>query len=77
MIKTRPQRPLLPKEELLRRKLQTKASRDFRSLSEMAPHVVSTPTLPTDIAKCSHCASALIQNTGKGGRYRYQLASTV
>lgn len=36
-----------------------------------APRLVNTPTLLAGIARCGYCGAALIQNTGKGGQYRY------
>jgi len=39
------------------------------------PRVVNTPTLLAGIARCGHCGAALIQNTGKGGQYRYYACS--
>ena len=39
------------------------------------PRVVSSPTLLAGIARCGHCGAALIQNTGKGGLYRYYCCS--
>jgi len=39
------------------------------------PRVVNGPTFLAGLAKCGYCGSALIQNTGKGGRYRYYCCS--
>ena len=46
-----------------------------RSPRHMPPRVVNSPTLLAGIARCGHCDAALIQNTGKGGRYRYYCCS--
>ncbi len=46
-----------------------------RSPKKIAPRVVNGPTLLAGIARCGHCGAALIQNTGKGGRYRYYCCS--
>jgi len=40
-----------------------------RNPKRMPPRVVNGPTLLAGIARCGHCGSALIQNTGKGYRY--------
>lgn len=39
------------------------------------PRVVNGPTFLAGLAKCAYCGAALIQNTGKGGRYRYYCCS--
>ena len=41
----------------------------------LPPRVANGPTLLAGIARCGHCGSALIQNTGKGGAYRYYCCS--
>jgi site-specific DNA recombinase len=46
-----------------------------RSPKRVAPRVVNGPTLLAGVARCGHCGSALIQNTGKGGLYRYYCCS--
>ena len=46
-----------------------------RSPKRIAPRVVNSPTLLAGIARCGHCGSALILNTGKGGLYRYYCCS--
>jgi len=46
-----------------------------RNPKRVAPRVVNGPTLLAGIARCGHCGSALIQNTGKGGHYRYYCCS--
>lgn len=46
-----------------------------RSPKRVPPRVVNGPTLLAGIARCGHCRAALIQNTGKGGRYRYYCCS--
>jgi site-specific DNA recombinase len=40
------------------------------------PRVVNGPTFLAGLAKCAYCEAALIQNTGKGGRYRYYCCSS-
>ncbi|WP_407925580.1 recombinase zinc beta ribbon domain-containing protein [Geminicoccus flavidas] len=37
--------------------------------------MVNGPTFLAGIARCGHCGAALIQNTGKGGTYRYYCCS--
>ena len=37
--------------------------------------LVNTPTLLAGVVRCGHCGAALIQNTGKGGQYRYYCRS--
>jgi site-specific DNA recombinase len=39
------------------------------------PRVVNGPTFLAGLAKCGYCGLALIQNTGKGGAYRYYCCS--
>ncbi len=39
------------------------------------PRVVNGPTFLAGVARCGYCGSALIQNTGKGGQYRYYCCS--
>lgn len=46
-----------------------------RSPKRVAPRIVNTPTLLAGIARCGQCGAALIQNTGKGGHYRYYCCS--
>lgn len=46
-----------------------------RSPKRVPPRVVNGPTLLAGIARCGHCRAALIQNTGKGGAYRYYCCS--
>ena len=46
-----------------------------RNPKRMPPRVANGPTLLAGIARCGHCGSALIQNTGKGGMYRYYCCS--
>lgn len=47
-----------------------------RAPKRVAPRIVNTPTLLAGVVRCGHCGAALIQNTGKGGRYRYYCCST-
>jgi len=47
-----------------------------RAPKRVAPRMVNTPTLLAGVARCGHCGAALIQNTGKGGQYRYYCCST-
>lgn len=37
--------------------------------------MVNGPTLLAGVARCGHCGAALVQNTGKGGLYRYYCCS--
>ncbi len=46
-----------------------------RAPKRVPPRVVNGPTFLAGIARCGHCAAALIQNTGKGGAYRYYCCS--
>jgi len=46
-----------------------------RNPKRVAPRVVNGPTLLAGVARCGHCGAALIQNTGKGGLYRYYCCS--
>jgi len=46
-----------------------------RNPKRMPPRVANGPTLLAGLARCGHCGAALIQNTGKGGRYRYYTCS--
>ena len=47
-------------------------SRDPR---RVAPRIVNGPTFLAGLVKCGYCNAALIQNTGKGGAYRYYCCS--
>ncbi|MFT4026589.1 MAG: recombinase family protein, partial [Novosphingobium sp.] len=46
-----------------------------RAPKRVPPRIVNTPTLLAGVARCGHCGAALIQNTGKGGQYRYYCCS--
>lgn len=46
-----------------------------RNPKRVPPRVVNGPTLLAGIARCGYCGAALIQNTGKGGTYRYYCCS--
>ena len=46
-----------------------------RNPKRVPPRVVNGPTILAGIARCGHCGAALIQNTGKGGAYRYYCCS--
>jgi len=46
-----------------------------RAPKRVAPRTVNSPTLLAGVARCGHCNAALIQNTGKGGQYRYYCCS--
>lgn len=46
-----------------------------RSPKRVAPRVVNGPTLLAGVARCGHCGTALVQNTGKSGLYRYYCCS--
>jgi site-specific DNA recombinase len=39
------------------------------------PRVANGPTFLAGLARCGYCGAALIQNTGKGGQYRYYCCS--
>ena len=41
----------------------------------IAPRVVNGPTFLAGLARCGYCQAAMIQNTGKGGLYRYYCCS--
>jgi site-specific DNA recombinase len=46
-----------------------------RNPKSTPPRVVNGPTFLAGLARCAYCGAALIQNTGKGGRYRYYCCS--
>ena len=46
-----------------------------RAPKRMPPRVANGPTFLAGLARCGHCGAALIQNTGKGGAYRYYCCS--
>jgi hypothetical protein len=46
-----------------------------RSPKRTPPRVVNGPTFLAGLARCGYCGAALIQNTGKGGQYRYYCCS--
>ncbi len=46
-----------------------------RNPKRMPPRVANGPTLLAGIARCASCGSALVQNTGKSGAYRYYCCS--
>lgn len=46
-----------------------------RRPSRTPPRVANGPTLLAGIIRCGYCGSAMIQNTGKGGHYRYYCCS--
>ena len=46
-----------------------------RNPKRMPPRVANGPTFLAGIARCGYCDSAMIQNTGKGGAYRYYCCS--
>lgn len=46
-----------------------------RAPKRMPPRVANGPTFLAGLARCGHCGAALIQNTGKGGVYRYYCCS--
>ena len=41
----------------------------------MPPRVANGPTLLAGVVRCGYCGAAMIQNTGKGGAYRYYCCS--
>ena len=47
-----------------------------RSPRRMPPRVANGPTLLAGVARCGYCGAAMIQNTGKGGLYRYYACSS-
>jgi site-specific DNA recombinase len=53
----------------------TQARLQSRSPKNVPPRILNTPTLLAGVARCGHCGAALIQNTGKGGQYRYYSCS--
>jgi site-specific DNA recombinase len=46
-----------------------------RSPRRTPPRVVNGPTFLAGLVRCGYCGAAMIQNTGKGGRYRYYCCS--
>ena len=46
-----------------------------RNPKRMPPRVVNGPTFLAGLARCGYCGAALIQNTGRGGLYRYYCCS--
>ncbi len=46
-----------------------------RNPKQTPPRVANGPTLLAGVARCGYCGAALIQNTGKGGAYRYYCCS--
>ncbi len=46
-----------------------------RDPKRMPPRVANGPTLLAGVIRCGYCGAAMIQNTGKGGRYRYYCCS--
>ena len=46
-----------------------------RSPKRQPPRVVNGPTFLAGLVRCGYCGAAMIQNTGKGGRYRYYCCS--
>lgn len=46
-----------------------------RSPRNTPPRVIDGPTMLAGVARCAHCGAAMIQNTGKGGLYRYYCCS--
>jgi len=46
-----------------------------RDPERLPPRVANGPTLLAGLARCGYCGAALIQNTGKGGAYRYYCCS--
>jgi site-specific DNA recombinase len=47
-----------------------------RSPKRTPPRVANGPTFLAGLARCGYCGAAMIQNTGKGGRYRYYCCSS-
>ena len=46
-----------------------------RDPKRMPPRVANGPTFLAGLVRCGYCGAALIQNTGKGGMYRYYCCS--
>ena len=46
-----------------------------RDPKRLPPRVANGPTFLAGLARCGYCDAALIQNTGKGGAYRYYCCS--
>ena len=46
-----------------------------RNPKRTPPRVANGPTLLAGLIRCGHCGAAMIQNTGKGGVYRYYCCS--
>jgi DNA invertase Pin-like site-specific DNA recombinase len=55
---------------------QVQALLQSRSPKRMPPRVVNGPTFLAGLARCGYCGAAMIQNTGKGGLYRYYCCSS-
>ena len=51
------------------------AALEQRSPRKTPPRVVNGPTMLAGVVRCEHCGAAMIQNTGKGGKYRYYACS--
>jgi site-specific DNA recombinase len=64
--------PAIIDEETFNRTQLTLRSRSPR---RTPPRVVNGPTMLAGVARCAHCGAAMIQNTGKGGLYRYYCCS--
>jgi site-specific DNA recombinase len=47
-----------------------------RNPKRTPPRVVNGPTFLAGLARCGYCGAAMIQNTGKGGLYRYYCCSS-
>jgi site-specific DNA recombinase len=54
---------------------QVQALLQSRSPKRTPPRVVNGPTFLAGFARCGYCGAAMIQNTGKGGLYRYYCCS--
>ena len=55
---------------------EVQALMQSRSPKRTPPRVVNGPTFLAGIARCGYCGGAMIQNTGKGGLYRYYCCSS-
>ncbi|MCC5983840.1 MAG: recombinase family protein [Rhodobacteraceae bacterium] len=82
---SRRQRARPPSDWIEVRVPQIVEARDFNTVQALLqsrnpkttpPRVVNGPTFLAGLAKCAYCEAALIQNTGKGGRYRYYCCSS-
>jgi site-specific DNA recombinase len=55
---------------------EVRALLQSRSPKRTPPRVANGPTFLAGLARCGYCGAAMIQNTGKGGLYRYYCCSS-